>query len=128
MSVIVKPMSIVVSALLLVLRVNVAVAEPAKSDARHSLQARSDQMLNIPSANFDGRGILQQVDARSNRLLIDALSYRFDPNMKVHTLHTQFATVHSLRGEMEVGFTLGSGSGLTITEIWQLPAGSVVRQ
>jgi hypothetical protein len=117
------------SASLLVLSLCAAAADLPGSRTANTSAAHAAQPSFVYPANFDGTGILQEVDLRGNRLMIDALSYGFDPNAKVHTLQTPFATLHALRGEMEVGYKLRSGgrTGRTITEIWQLPAGSVIR-
>jgi hypothetical protein len=77
--------------------------------------------------HFDRTGVIQRLRMQGNRLLINATRYKLDPNVHVYTLHTRFGTMHSLRKNMAVGFTLRPArvDEQVISEIWELPPDSV---
>lgn len=92
-----------------------------------------DVAIDLPRyypATFDAAGFLQSVDYHANTIMIDALAYRLVRNIPVHTIETQFGSLPALRGGMEVGFNLqdavATSNERVITELWVLPAGSVI--
>jgi hypothetical protein len=76
---------------------------------------------------FDRKGIVQKLSRREHRLIINATVYTLAPNVRVHTLETQFGTIHSLREKLPIGFNLRSDvhGEQKITDIWVLPKGAV---
>ncbi len=68
-------------------------------------------------------GTLDRLDHSRSLIVIGDLQLVLPGNVKVHTLHTEFGTVNSLRPGMKVGATLGqSRSGRPmVSEIWVLP-------
>jgi hypothetical protein len=78
-------------------------------------------------SRFDQKGILQKLNSRGYRLIINATAYTLAPNVRVHTLETQFGTIHSLCENLPIGFNLRSNVNgkRKITEIWVLPNGAV---
>lgn len=78
--------------------------------------------------NFDRDGIITG-SVQNQQLLINATRYTLDPNVRVHTPQTEFASPQALATDAEVGFNLvvdKVSSQYKIIEIWVLPKGSVV--
>lgn len=77
-----------------------------------------------PSA-FSRAGKIQDLSLRSKVFVINGTNYNYSSNAKVHTLKSRFGTLQMLRKGMNIGFLVtkdGNGK-VTVTEIWELPAG-----
>jgi hypothetical protein len=90
--------------------------------------AGSVQAAGLPHyypGSFDQRGVI--TSAGSGELYVNARRYRLDPNVRIHSLDTQFASRRALQGGTEIGFSTDPGKqGVgKITEIWLLPDGTV---
>ena len=95
----------------------------------------SEQTENISLSNlpqyypdyFEHAAIFTGVDKKNGELLFGVLRMKFDQNIKVHLLTTEFGTIDQLQTEMPVAFSLHTGqfnNGL-IKQIWQLPSGTI---
>ncbi len=65
-------------------------------------------------------GVLSGLDTRSQTLTINDHGQRYDINIRVHTLNSQFSNLQALRPGMTIG---ASVAGERVTEIWVLPKG-----
>jgi len=73
--------------------------------------------------SFRLSGTLQRIDASRNIVVIADTLMQIPANLKVHTLHTEFGTINSLRPGMKVGAVLSMtrhGKPM-VNEIWVLP-------
>ncbi|MEJ2114542.1 MAG: hypothetical protein P8X88_00405 [Gammaproteobacteria bacterium] len=77
--------------------------------------------------SFENEGILQKIKNGGGTLIINATAYDIGGNAKVHALNNNFASVNTLRKDMELGFILNDAASKrkVITEIWILPKGYV---
>ena len=82
--------------------------------------SRADTLPDYYPKSFAIIGVLDELDTRSQTLVIDDRSKRYDINIKVRTQNSQFSSLSVLRPGMTVGASL---SGKHITEIWVLPKG-----
>jgi len=72
---------------------------------------------------FEYMGMLQRLNVEQGTAVINGTSFRLSNNLQVHTLDSQFGTVHSLKTRLPVGCkTVRDPTGRRlITEIWLLP-------
>lgn len=82
--------------------------------------SRADTLPDYYPKSFTIIGVLDELDTRSQTLVIDDRSKRYDINIKVHTQNSQFSSLSVLRPGMTVGTSL---AGERIMEIWVLPKG-----
>jgi hypothetical protein len=75
--------------------------------------------------SFDRQGVISA--AGGSEILVNAKRYQLDPNVRVHSLTTEFASRRALQGGTEIGFSTSAGKNDVerITEIWVLPDGTV---
>jgi hypothetical protein len=90
--------------------------------------AGSIQAAGLPHyypSSFDRQGVISGMGG--GELFVNARRYQLDPNVRVHSLATEFASRGALKGGAEIGFTTAPGKqGVgKITEIWLLPDGTV---
>ena len=90
--------------------------------------AGSAQAAGLPHyypSSFDRQGVISGMG--SGGLYVNARRYQLDPNVRIHSLDTQFASRRALQGGTEIGFsTSPDRKGIDkITEIWLLPDGTV---
>ena len=72
-------------------------------------------------SQFEHEGILHEV--KQNKLIINATAYWLMDNVVVHTLNSQFGSLHDLQKNMDIAFSLDDEKA--ISEIWILPEGTV---
>ncbi len=85
--------------------------------------AQAAKLPDYYPQSFRFTGTLERLDHSRNIIVIGDLELVLPGNVKVHTLHTEFGTVNSLRPGMKVGAALAqSRSGKPmVSEIWVLP-------
>ncbi len=68
-------------------------------------------------------GTLQRIDTSRNLLVLDDIRLPYSPNFKVHTLNTEFGTIHNLRPGLRIGIKLvpGRNGRPMVSEVWVLP-------
>ncbi len=73
---------------------------------------------------FEHSAIFTGIDKKKSEMLFGALRIKYDLNVQVHLLSTEFGTVDQLQPGMPVAFSLHSGSLKKghIKKLWQLPA------
>jgi hypothetical protein len=73
------------------------------------------------------KGVVGKVDSSLSRIEINGNSLALDRNVRVHSLTTEFSSVHALKPEDAVGYRVEQDrSGRKVVkEIWVLPEGSV---
>ena len=91
-------------------------------------QRNRDLMPDYYPHWFQGQGFLQQVNLKQRLLLIDSTAYALDPNLIVHTITIERATLNVLRSGMELGFNFSGDDRSTrrLKEIWILPQGTLI--
>ncbi len=88
------------------------------------------QGIDLPSyypESFQMKGVVNRVEVRRHYLVISGQKMSFDPNIKVHTLATEHASLYALRVGDPIGlnFLDGDRRQRILSEIWVLPPGSV---
>ena len=86
-----------------------------------------DVLPEFYPSTFENEGILQKVKDGGDTLVINATAYNIGDNAKVHALNNNFASINTLRKDMELGFIIKDAASKrkVITEIWILPNGYV---
>ncbi len=71
---------------------------------------------------FARTGMIDHIDIKNGKIVINDMTWKFLMNVKVHSLNTEFSSVQTLRNGMKVGFTMSSMNGTNqVAEIWVLP-------
>lgn len=84
-----------------------------------AMTSRADTTLpSYYPKSFAVFGVLSGLDTRSQTLTINDHGQRYDINVRVHTLNSQFSSLEALRPGMTIGASM---AGERITEIWVLP-------
>lgn len=78
----------------------------------------ADTLPDYYPKSFAVFGVLSGLDTRSQTLTINDHGQRYDINIRVHTLNSQFSSLEALRPGITIG---ASVAGERITEIWVLP-------
>lgn len=95
--------------------------------AQHVTPAVQARLPEYYPDHFPQTGTLQEVNIEKGTLLINATQYRYDTNVKVHSLHTAHSSLRALKPGMGVGYALGAGKNAAlIAEIWVIPAEAVI--
>jgi len=78
--------------------------------------------------SFMSRGIVTNIDLAKRTITFSSTALAYGINTKVHTLSSNFASIQSLTIDTPVGynFFVGSDNTFFLTEVWVLPAGSVL--
>jgi len=111
-------------ACLLILTVPAATvaAEPSNLNMEQTPGSTNTILPNYYPEMFEHTGIIDLIDIKEGRVVINDMYWRLPMNIKVHNLNTEFSTVHTLRNGMNVGFKRNSVKKNTdIAEIWVLP-------
>ena len=87
-------------------------------------------LLTLPPyypAYFEHSAVLTGIDKKKGEMLFGVLRVKYDQNIKVHLLTTEFGTVDHLQPGMSVAFSLHSGQlkNGQIKQLWQLPANTI---
>ena len=100
-----------------------------------SVIALSEQTENISLSNlpqyypdyFEHSAIFEGVDKKKGELLFGVLRVKYDQNVQVHLLSTEFGTLDHLQPGTPVAFSLHTGqfNNGQIKQIWQLPSGTI---
>ncbi len=85
---------------------------------------------NLPQyypSYFQHSAILTGIDKKNSEMIFGALHVKYDTNIQVHLLSTEFGTVDQLEPGMSVAFSVYDALNKkgSIKQLWQLPAGSV---
>ena len=93
-------------------------------------QSESVSLLNMPPyypTYFEHSAVFTGIDKKKGEVLFGVLRMKYDQNMKVHLLTTEFGTVDQLQPGMPVAFSLHTGQlkNGQIKQLWQLPAGTI---
>ena len=77
-------------------------------------------------SSFQEAGTIARMS--SSKMVISGTSYTVSMNILIHSTNTEHSSRHELRTGKEAGFsfTTDSNNKRMITEIWLLPAGSVL--
>lgn len=101
------------------LQLTVAAPLVAISLLMTTMTSRADTALpDYYPKSFAVFGVLSGLDTRSQTLAINDRGQRYDINIRVHTLNSQFSSLEALRPGMTIGASL---AGERITELWVLP-------
>lgn len=90
----------------------------AMSLAAATVSWADDKLPDYYPKSFAVFGVLSGLDTRSQTLAINDRGQRYDINIRVHTLNSQFSSLEALRPGMTIG---ASVAGERITEVWVLP-------
>ena len=76
---------------------------------------------------FEHSAVFTGIDKKKGEMLFGVLRVKYDQNVKVHLLTTEFGTVDQLQPGMPVAFSLHTGQlkNGQIKQLWQLPANTI---
>ena len=96
----------------------------------HLLAEPSSSLANLPPyypEYFENSAVLTGIDKKNSEMVFGVLRVKYDQNIQVHLLNTEFGTIDQLQSGMPVAFSLYSGSlkNGQIKQLWQLPVGAI---
>ncbi len=85
--------------------------------------ASAHELPEYYPAGFQLVGTIQRIDTSRNLLVLDDVRLPYSPNFKVHTLNTEFGTIHDLRPGLKIGVKMlpARNGQFLISEVWVLP-------
>jgi len=90
--------------------------------------AGAGQLPGYYPGQFDHKGVVTRA-ANGQTIMINAMRYKLDSNVRVHSLTTEFSSVRALTAGSDIAYRADEDRNgkVTVTEIWVLPSGSVPR-
>ena len=80
------------------------------------------QMPSYYPSSFENVGVIQNINQDTGAVVVRNNALYLSPSVKVRSLKKRYASKKVLQPGMNIGFSLGSGSGAqAISEIWVLP-------
>lgn len=112
----------------LIVMLTAVLMQAAALDAASARETGPNPRAELPKhypADFQGTGFVRSLDVSANRLGISGTSYRFDPNVRVHSPVLKYTTIQAIDLGDAVGirYEADAGSAGEIVEIWLLPEG-----
>lgn len=89
-----------------------------------SLPAFAAGLPDYYPERFDRWGVIDQLDLDNHIVVINDVSIRVAPDLRVYTVNTRSATQQSLKPGMKIGFGTTGSRALSgaVAEVWVLPA------